>query len=46
MDGLRPPPSTGELKNNNQLLMGASKEGGGWLEIIDNHTIRMAEDNK
>jgi hypothetical protein len=27
-----PPPSTGEVKNNNQLAMGASKVGSGWQE--------------
>jgi hypothetical protein len=28
-DGPRPPPSAGELENNNQPAMGASKAGGG-----------------
>ncbi len=35
-----PPPSAGEVKNNNQLVTGASKVGGGWQENIKNHTTR------
>ncbi len=31
------PPSEGEVKNNNQLVMGASKAGGGWQESINDH---------
>jgi hypothetical protein len=41
-----PPPSTGEVKNNNQLAMGASKVSGGWQESINNHTTVMAGDDK
>ncbi len=41
-----PPLSAGEVKNNNQLAMGASKAGSGWQESIDNHTTTMAGDNK
>jgi hypothetical protein len=29
--------SAGEVKNNNQLVMGASKAGGGWQESIKDH---------
>jgi hypothetical protein len=36
----------GEVKNNNQLVMGASKVGGCWQESINNHTTTMAGDKE
>jgi hypothetical protein len=36
----------GEVKNNNQLLTGASKVGGGWQESIDDHITTMAGDDE
>jgi hypothetical protein len=35
-----------EVKNNNQLAIGASKAGGGWQESIDNHTTMMVGDEE
>ncbi len=45
-DGPRNPLSTGELKTNNQLAMGASNGGSVWKESVDNHTTTMAGNNK
>jgi hypothetical protein len=40
------PPSTGGVKDNNQLATGASKAGGGWQESINNHTTTTAGTNE
>ncbi len=40
------PPSAGEVISNNQLVMGASKAGGGWQESVDDHTATTAGDGK
>ncbi len=41
-----PPPSAGEVKNNNELATGALKVGGGWQESIGDHTTMMAGNDK
>jgi hypothetical protein len=40
------PPSTVEVKHNNQLATGASKAGGGWRESVKDHTTTTAGDNE
>jgi hypothetical protein len=41
-----PPPSVGEVKNNNQLATGASKVGNGWQESIVDHRTTKVGDNE
>jgi hypothetical protein len=41
-----PPPSAGEVKNNNQLAMGASKVGDGWRESVVDHRTMIVGDNE
>ncbi len=41
-----PPLFVGEVKNNNQLAMGASRVGSGWQESIGNHMTMRAGDKE
>ncbi len=41
-----PPPSTAEVKSNNQLAAGMPKAGGGWQESIDDHTATTEGDDE
>jgi hypothetical protein len=41
-----PPPTTGEMKNNNQLATGSSKAGSGWPESVDDHTTTTVGNDK
>jgi hypothetical protein len=41
-----PPPSAGEVKNNNQLAKRASKVDNGWQESIGNYTTTMPGNDK
>ncbi len=41
-----PPPSTAEVKSNNQLAAEMPKAGGGWRESVDNHTATMVGDDE
>ncbi len=40
------PPSAGEVKSNNQLVVGMPKAGRGWQESVDNHTTTMVGDDE
>jgi hypothetical protein len=41
-----PPPSAGEVKNNNQLATVASKAGDGWWESVNDHMTTTVGNNE
>jgi hypothetical protein len=41
-----PPPSTGEVRNSNQLVTEASNAGSGWRESIEDYTTTTAGNNE